>query len=78
MKAIRKPLAIIVVSAAVLILLSFFKPVIIEPKDIIGAWGYGSPENRTVMINTHKVFSVANYDLPGKKTYKLLWRYMAC
>jgi hypothetical protein len=39
----------------------------IDSKDIIGAWGYGTPENRTVMINTGKIFSVVTYDMPGKK-----------
>lgn len=38
-----------------------------EASEIIGAWGYGPPENRTVMINTDKVFSVATFNLPGKK-----------
>jgi hypothetical protein len=33
----------------------------------VGAWGYGPAENRTVMINTDKIFSVATYDIPGKK-----------
>lgn len=58
-----------------ILLTSFTNP--IEPKDIIGAWGYGNPENRTVMINTEKVFSVATYDLPGKKlisSYGGVWR----
>jgi hypothetical protein len=39
----------------------------IHTKDITGAWGYGPANNRTVMINTDKVFSVATYDIPGKK-----------
>lgn len=34
---------------------------------IIGAWTYGSPQKKTVMINTDKVFAVAIYDLPNKK-----------
>lgn len=38
-----------------------------DAKDLIGAWGYGSPEDRTVMIATDHVFSIARYDLPGKK-----------
>ena len=44
-----------------------FNPVTIDAKDIIGAWGYGTPANRTVMINTNNVFSVATYDVAGKK-----------
>ncbi len=39
----------------------------IDVKDMVGAWGHGSPENRTVMIMTDRIFSVATYDLPGKK-----------
>lgn len=58
---------IIVTSFSVWLLLSSLKPIVIETKDIVGAWGYGSPENRTVMINTGTVFSVVSYDLPGKK-----------
>lgn len=49
----------------------------VDNKEIIGAWGYGTPENRTVMINTDKVFSVATYDIPGKKfisSYGGTWR----
>jgi hypothetical protein len=49
----------------------------ISTKDITGAWGYGSKENRTVMINTDKVFSVAKYDVTGKKfigCYGGTWR----
>lgn len=63
--------------AIVLFIFSFSKPVFIDTKDVIGAWGYGSPENRTVMINTEKVFSVATYDVPGKKfvsSYGGTWR----
>jgi hypothetical protein len=44
---------------------------------MVGAWGYGPVEKRTVMINTDKVFSVATYDLPGKKfisSYGGTWR----
>jgi hypothetical protein len=61
----------------VAIFLSASFTTLIEPKDIIGAWGYGNPDNRTVMINTEKVFSVATYDLTGKKmisSYGGVWR----
>jgi hypothetical protein len=61
--------------ATIFLSASFTTP--IEPKDIIGAWGYGNPDNRTVMINTEKVFSVATYDLTGKKmisSYGGVWR----
>ena len=76
MKTTRKFLAIIAAGAAVIFLISL-KPVMVDKKDIIGAWGYGSPENRVVMINTDKVFSVATYDVPGKKfisSYGGVWR----
>jgi hypothetical protein len=67
MSTIRRFLKIFIACVTLLMFGSFFNPVIIDTKDIIGAWGYGSPENRTVMVNTDKVFSVATYDLPGKK-----------
>jgi hypothetical protein len=54
-----------------------FKAAKTDTKDIIGAWGYGPAEKRTVMINTERVFSVATYDLPGKKfisSYGGTWR----
>ena len=44
---------------------------------LVGAWGYGSPDHRTVMINTDRIFSVATYDVPGKKfisSYGGTWR----
>lgn len=49
----------------------------ISTKDITGAWGYGPVVDRTVMINTDKIFSVARYDIPGKKfisSYGGTWR----
>ena len=39
----------------------------VESKDLIGAWEYGTSTNKTVMIKTDKVFSVATYDFTGKK-----------
>ena len=66
-----------VLGIASIFFLSSLKKINIETKDIIGAWGYGPPENRTVMINTGKVFAVANYDVPGKKfisSYGGTWR----
>jgi hypothetical protein len=44
-----------------------FKSLPIDPKDFIGAWSYGEPKDKTVMIVADNVFSVAKYDLPGKK-----------
>jgi len=60
------------VSSALLIAAAFmqltsFKINKVQTKDLIGAWEYGSPDHRTVMINTDKVFSVATYDVPGKR-----------
>jgi hypothetical protein len=39
----------------------------IDAKDFLGAWGYGEPQNKTVMVVADNVFAVAQYDLPGKK-----------
>jgi hypothetical protein len=67
----------IVFSIASLLLLSSLKTKNIDTKDIVGAWGYGPAEQRTVMINTDKVFSVATYDVPSKKfisSYGGTWR----
>ena len=72
-----KLLAAMVLSTAAMVLLTSLKAQTIDTKDIVGAWGYGSAENRTIMINTDKVFSVATYDLPGKKfigSYGGTWR----
>lgn len=60
-----------------LVLFSSLKTKNIDSKDLVGAWGYGSADNRTVMIKTDKIFSVANYDIPGKKfksSYGGTWR----
>lgn len=62
---------------AAFFLLSSLKPEAIGTKDVIGAWSYGTASNKTVMIKTDKVFSVANYDIPGKKfisSYGGTWR----
>jgi hypothetical protein len=67
----------LLVSIVTLFLLTAFSRTAIEPVEMIGAWGYGPAENRTVMINTDKVFSVATYDIPGKKfihSYGGVWR----
>jgi hypothetical protein len=73
----RSSLFLVLLGVTSILLLSFSKVIQIEAKDIIGAWGYGPPEKRTVMINTDKVFSVASYDLPGKRfisSYGGTWR----
>ena len=67
----------ILLSSAGIMLLSSLSVVKTGTKDLIGAWGYGTPENQTVMITTDKVFSVATYDLAGKKfisSYGGTWR----
>jgi len=56
-----------VAAAISVLLLGSFNTIIVADKDIVGAWGYGTPDNKTVMINTDKIFSVATYDLTGKK-----------
>lgn len=56
----------VLIAISVTAFMSLKKPVI-DNKEIIGAWGYGTPENKTVMIATDRVFSVATYDVPGKK-----------
>lgn len=69
--------AILVTSAASFILFTSLKTKTLDAKEIVGAWGYGPENNRTVMINTDKVFAVASYDLSGKKfisSYGGTWR----
>jgi hypothetical protein len=69
MKTIRKSIAAIIILLAAQVFLPAYtiKPANINAVAITGAWGYGTPENRTVMIFSGNVFAVANYDLPGKK-----------
>ena len=77
MRTFKTFLAIAAISIAITFSLSSLKPVMIDTKDIVGAWGYGTPANRTVMINTDKVFSVVTYDMPGRKfisSYGGTWR----
>lgn len=77
MKINMKLLATIALSIATIVLLSSLKAIKTDTKDIAGAWGFGPPQNRTVMINTDNVFSVATYDVPGKKfisSYGGSWR----
>lgn len=73
----KKFVAVLLGSAPAILLLSFLQPVYIETKDMVGAWGHGAAENRTVMITTDQLFSVATYDLPGKRfisSYGGTWR----
>ncbi|WP_147205956.1 membrane or secreted protein [Segetibacter aerophilus] len=77
MKIKTSLLATMFICFCTMCLLSSFSPIKADTKDIVGAWGYGPPEKRTVMINTDRVFSVATYDLPGKKfisSYGGAWR----
>ena len=70
-------LSAIIMAGAMAMVFSAFREKTINTTDITGAWGYGPAENRTVMINTDRVFSVATYDLPGKRfisSYGGTWR----
>lgn len=79
MKKQVKFLTIALLAISIAATFTSLKIATIPVKDINmkGAWEYGPVENRTVMINTDKVFSVATYDLPGKKfisSYGGTWR----
>ncbi len=77
MKAKLKLLFIALLAISATGLFISFKTTAIDGKDLKGAWEYGPVNNHTVMINTDKVFSVATYDLPGKKfisSYGGTWR----
>jgi hypothetical protein len=50
-----------------LVSLSPQKPGSVDPAGFIGAWQYGPEDNHTVMIIVNHVFTVATYDLPGRK-----------
>lgn len=76
MKNIKVLFSIVILSIVSIALVSLKKPGV-EPKDFIGAWGYGEPQNKTVMTVADNVFAVAQYDLPGKKlihSYGGTWR----
>ncbi|MEJ6980408.1 hypothetical protein WG906_08095 [Pedobacter sp. P351] len=65
------------VGIAMLLLLTSLKSTRLDPRDIIGAWQYGPATDRTVMIATDRVFTVAKYNIPGKKlisSYGGTWR----
>ncbi len=66
MKNMLRTCVILAMAFSTLVLISLKKPGIAD-KDLIGAWSYGAPQNKTVMITTDNVFSVAVYDVPGKK-----------
>lgn len=61
----------------IIFLLTSLNPIGLNTQDIIGAWQYGPATDRTVMITTDKVFSVAKYNIPGKtliSSYGGTWR----
>ncbi len=66
MKKINR-LLIAVITSVVLLTAFTTKKITYPATTLTGAWGYGPPENRTVMICTGNIFAVANYDLVGKK-----------
>ena len=61
----QKLVAIFLTSISLLVLLTAFQPS--ATPTLNGAWGYGPADNRTVMICSGNVFSVATYDITGKK-----------
>ena len=67
MKTKFKIYAAALLAFAVITAFTSIKNSAVNTKDLKGAWEYGPAEKRTVMINTDNVFSVAVYDLPGKK-----------
>jgi hypothetical protein len=72
---IKSPASIL--GSVIVVLLASLEAFAIDTKNIVGAWGYGPAEKKTVMINTDKVFSVATYDVTGKKfisSYGGTWR----
>lgn len=59
-------------SVIFLLLVIFFLPAIkantsLADMDLKGAWGYESASGKTVMICSGNIFSVATYDIAGKK-----------
>jgi hypothetical protein len=66
MKPVKYYFGFVLFTLAIGLLFSF-RQKNIEGKDLVGAWGYGPENNRTVMIVTDNVFSVATYDIPAKK-----------
>jgi hypothetical protein len=77
MKIKLKFLIIALLAVSVAAVFTSLKITRIDANDLKGAWEYGPAEKQTVMINTAKVFSVATYDVPGKKfisSYGGTWR----
>ena len=69
MKAVKKSVCAVLILLVAQIFLPAFtvKPANANAVSLNGAWGYGTAENRTVLIFSGNVFAVANYDVPGKK-----------
>jgi hypothetical protein len=61
----QKIVAVFLTSISLLVLFTAFQPA--ATTTLTGAWGYGPADNRTVMICSGNVFSVATYDIAGKK-----------
>ena len=57
-------LSLLVVTAS---WLNSLHPAAVDAKELTGAWETATPDGRTVMINTGKVFSVATYNVTGKR-----------
>ena len=77
MKIKLKFLIIALLAVSVAAVFTSLKITRIDANDLKGAWEYGPAEKQTVMINTAKVFSIATYDVPGKKfisSYGGTWR----
>ncbi len=62
MKNSYRFIAIALLCISAFTLLSLKNPAF-DAKDFVGAWGYGDPQNKTVMIASDNVFSVAKYDV---------------
>jgi hypothetical protein len=60
----QKIATLFIAAISTLLLFSSFQP---ATPTLTGAWGYGPADNRTVMICSGNVFSVATYDITGKK-----------
>lgn len=68
MRTAKNVIALIILLSATFALTAFTSNTFnTNAATLTGAWGYGTPENRTVMIFSGNVFSVATYNIPGKK-----------
>lgn len=74
----RKIATLFLTVISILVLLTAFQPA--ATPTLTGVWGYGPADNRTVMICSGNVFSVATYDITGKKfrtSYGGTWQVKA-